>query len=328
MVLTWGMASGCDRGSARERVASEVLERETVPPGGAEREAAAAPAAPAPGVVEVAAGQASGAVVPGSIEDETPNPLGGDEVSEDRLAAWETSCEAGEADACSYLAWYGYVLGEVRGADAARALALFERSCEGGSALGCSNLGYVQMEGLAGSPDLEVALEAFERACALGSGLGCSNLGWYFYGPEAGVRPDPARAMELYAQACEMGVALGCTNLAMNELERESAEGDAAAARALARGCALGSPNACNDLGWYVYTEGRGGTMNPQGAVEVFGWACERGQGNSCASLGAMLLDGILVERDVEQAIILLREGCQRGSEYACERLTGLLGLP
>lgn len=93
---------------------------------------------------------------------------------------------------------------------------------------------------------LTEALSLFLKACDLGSMSGCEGAGLAF---ESGVGtlPDQVRASKLFMRACDMGLGASCKRAA--NLERQDSGRRDSARELLLRGCQLGAPECCHDLG-------------------------------------------------------------------------------
>ena len=71
------------------------------------------------------------------------------------------------------------------------------------------------------------------------------------------------------------------------------------------------------DLVINAYNEYRAG--NHLTALNLYKKECYKGSSTACASVGAMYLDGIGKERDIEKAKRFLHMSCKSGNKYGCE---------
>jgi hypothetical protein len=102
-------------------------------------------------------------------------------------------------------------------------------------------------------------------------------------------------------------------------------QSDQRAAEFFAKGCALGDPKGCGDLG-HALLGGTGVAKDPARAARLVVWACEKGYAFSCWDAGVVLYDGTGVEQDHERAKRVLVAGCSRGNPGACDLQKHLFG--
>jgi uncharacterized protein len=305
-----------------------------------------------------------GAVVAGA-------PVPGNPADCARLLA--EACDAGRAAGC---AAYGRLLDAGAGvpADPARALAYHRRACDAGVADACARAA----SGLAAAGDAARARAALVEGCAVGSGRACRQLA-DATGDAAerarlreracDLRDGPAclaladaeeetggvHALARYERACRAGGARGC--LVAGEARRFGAAGrpDAGGARELlARGCGLGSGEACARLGLLLldaggpgaqegrallsaacpalppkecvaaarrWLGGAGAAAGPDASPSLLDAACADGAREACTRLGRLYQEGMVVAADGARAAALYRVACDADDAGGCTAL-------
>jgi hypothetical protein len=112
------------------------------------------------------------------------------------------------------------------------------------------------------------------------------------------------------AQACEAGEREECYMLGVRKEKRGRFD---EAAVYLKRGCELGQPRACFELGGLLLAGRANAEDSP---ADLFVLGCEGGVAPSCERAGIALRDS-----DAERAVALFRRGCELGSASACSAL-------
>jgi TPR repeat protein len=224
-----------------------------------------------------------------------------DECRERALAAWSDAhddrdlacvartladaCSLGDAPACGFA---GRLWLDGRGvpADVVRGMGMLVRACDDGVALSCM----VALRWLADADHarrvrqgarLRARLDV-EHGCLVDNAEDCFRVGYASYTGRDGFARDPKRAVEAYA-----------------------------------RGCNLGHPYACNNLG-DALAYGEGVARDVRRAAATFGKACHLGEPLGCANYGFMLEHGEGVARDAARARALYRDACTSGEVYGC----------
>ncbi|MEM7295226.1 MAG: tetratricopeptide repeat protein [Pseudomonadota bacterium] len=120
------------------------------------------------------------------------------------------ACASRSPLACNALGWI-YFEGTIVAQDYQAARAAYDASCNAGDAKGCSGLAYFYANGLGGALDYNGARDLYGYACAadVPDLAGCTGLGWMYLGGH-GVGQDQDRARELFDRACEAGDEVGC----------------------------------------------------------------------------------------------------------------------
>ncbi len=211
--------------------------------------------------------------------------------------------------------------------DGPEALDLFARNCDAGFGLSCSNLAdrMRDMPPPADDPVRQVALN--DRACALGDPFGCAAAG-YARETGNGIATDLPGAFALYARACDEGEGYGCLaqGLMLAEGTGVAAADWAQAQQVLARGCTLGSDDACHEraLG-LMYGEdhvGVDGTPEDQAeAAAEFERLCAANHGLACADMGYLTRQGAFFAQDTHRALGFHLRSCALGAGAGCNNL-------
>ncbi len=139
-------------------------------------------------------------------------------------------------------------------------------------------------------PDAKLAAAAapeLELSCRAGDAAACSVLG-VTYELGLGRELDTSMARGLYLKACTANNQRGCVNAANMEIAEKRSAGAVAHAR------------------------------------EMLFTACEAGEPSGCAAMGAQLVKGDGVPRDLEKAGRMFEKGCNGGSAVACFALAEL----
>lgn len=153
-----------------------------------------------------------------------------------------------------------------------------------------------------------------ETACEAGDLTACVTLGTAYR--EGAGRPQSRPVAELlYREACDGGTGAGCLALGNQLLKLDNDSALAEGMRALERGCALGTQEACDRL--TQIAEDHRAAAEDQRQLET---QCTAGNPESCSLLiGRYAIDG---EEELPPAIAdALRAGCRAGSAHACHRL-------
>ena len=137
------------------------------------------------------------------------------EPDRDPARAWalyQKACERGSGMACSTAA-KAYQAGErvpraptQAGRLLARTLTILQRDCDAGNPRACGQAGWLQERGFGGAKDGTAALRDFEAGCAGNDGPSCFNLAVARRAANAG---DPTVAA-LLAKGCELGSREAC----------------------------------------------------------------------------------------------------------------------
>lgn len=246
--------------------------------------------------------------------------------------------------------------------DKPQALALYQRACAGGLALGCNNVGSLYAAGEAGlAKDPKKAFELFKQACTAGDALGCANQGSAYltargvekddtqvfalyqrsftlnpwvgaryvgdaYRNSWGAAKDEAKAAAYYKQGCDALDAEACTSLATAYSEGRGVPKDLAKSNELlASACEGASVAGCATLGWRLLTGTSVPAKDEARARRLFQDGCELGDEESCVSIGDMYEKGVGAAQDLQKALTLYRESCNRGGGRACFRVAYML---
>ncbi|MEO0881197.1 MAG: TIR domain-containing protein [Pseudomonadota bacterium] len=233
---------------------------------------------------------------------------------------YQESCDLGGMLGCKNLGGM-YENGRGVDKDEFRAFDLYQQSCDGGEPEGCINLGVMYENGRAVEQDYDRAVDFYRDACDGGEALGCRNLGW-MYDNGRGVEEDELLAVDLYGQSCDGGDMGGCTNLGvMYEYGRGVDADPAYGAELYEIGCDGGDMLGCTNLG-IMYANGTGVDQDDSKAIEYYKIGCKGDDAKGCSALGNWTylgLGGLTVNK--EEGIRLLRQGCDGGEQWGCDKL-------
>jgi uncharacterized protein len=126
--------------------------------------------------------------------------------------------------------------------------------------------------------------------------------------------------------ACEAGDDRACHAFAVKLQKGEFILQDRPRAAAIFdTSCSEGVGESCGSLGNMVL-EGQGGTKRDTArAVDLFRQGCNRGGMNACGRLGVAYRTGTVVPRDPPQAVALFRQACDGGDKASCALLGEML---
>lgn len=191
-----------------------------------------------------------------------------------------------------------------------------------------------------GKPAEEIAREtatadAAEAACNAVQMAGCSDLGWAYHRGEG--RPQNRPVAELvYRKACAAAEASACYRLGRlldsvnNDDDERRAADEYEAAVMIARGCRLGSLEAC-DAEADDLAAGTLGEADPAAAEALRRRNCEAGWQASCRTLADLLFGSDRSDADKAEGRALLDRLCRAGDRYACNdaerHWTGIEGI-
>ena len=245
--------------------------------------------------------------------------------------AWtmlEAACQRQEATGCLLLA-----ARPDREAD--WPVALLTDGCAAYSAESCGRLGDLYAQGQGVVQDAALAGQFHAVACQEGFAPACEQTS------------EAESVADFHRLRCERGDASGCQTLGRSLMD----EAPQRAQQTLSEGCGLGGQPACVDLGWLEFA-----SENFETAEELWAEACESDTASGCAGLGWLMrngggrksdlagaadcdlkacaldvrecqtaawlsLRGLGIERDVDQAVDWIRQGCEAGDQAACTDL-------
>jgi TPR repeat protein len=257
------------------------------------------------------------------------------------LALFERGCARGQASDCMWLA-AATADGLGRPADDKAALALDRRACALGSAGGCYRLSAAYYTGKGVAPDdaqgdqvLEDAcargladscvylasvreqdgdkrmLVAYERACAAGAVGGCSRAAELHHLAHHPV----AQALPFEIRACLLRDAGSCARVGALGWEHQAGVSDDEGVHAAARGCKLGSVEACFVTARFLGAA-RGVPLDVEHSRDMMARACAANWGPACAE--AAFTDHFRrIGTSVEHAK-LAQHACELGAARGC----------
>ena len=225
----------------------------------------------------------------------------------------DRACDLGSADACGDIGQL-VLLGGGTNKDPQRAGQLLRRGCERGSPEACVALSIARGAGMLGPPDPVEAMTIAKQTCENQGDRYCAQVGRN-YSLGIGAPRDPKMVRVYYERACTFGDAEACEGLAGLRIPGEPVDPEAAA-RTYDRACMLGSASACRRRGTRALKAGELAR-----AFEAFELACGLSDGELCADLAGMYLDGVHVAPDPARGTKLLVDNCDNGMQLACHAL-------
>jgi hypothetical protein len=150
--------------------------------------------------------------------------------------------------------------------------------------------------------------------------------------PLAGMGPGPVRAATPAGLAsldarCARGYGVACRDLGRARLAGEAEPDDRLAAALLMKGCEIGDPGACGDLG-VLHALGRGVPQSDDRAAALSRRACEQGSALACANHGVLSAEGaaaaeggLAPSEDGGRILRGFRLACDAGAPEGCVNL-------
>ncbi len=238
---------------------------------------------------------------------------------------YQRACDDGELNGCTQL---GQMVERGRGGwvkDEPAAVALYKRACDGSELSGCVALANAYLRGKGGlSRDAVRAVELYGRSCDGGELTGCARLASMTAKGKGGIAKNEKRAFALNKKACDGGALYGCANLGQMYLAGDAGlTKDEREGRALLeRSCKGGSAMGCLKLARFGLSSGK---LPPKRVATLMNNACEQGEPDGCAGLGALQEENSEgAEQDLERAAALYQRACSEGSMRGCTNLANL----
>jgi TPR repeat protein len=160
-------------------------------------------------------------------------------------------------------------------------------------------------------------LPMLDYACAEGSAGACQNLSTVL---RSGQFPEDAAVAHVAAKrGCELGSPGACVDLGVDEsMGLGGATQDFAAAKEhFNTACESGIAMGCRYIG-VLYHEGTLGSPDPTEAMKWFTTACEMSDPESCFNAGALIINGLLGDVDLQAAAGFMTRGCELGDQDSC----------
>ena len=231
-----------------------------------------------------------------------------------------TQCDAGNAGACSALAYQ--LRDEKKFREAAP---LLRRACDEGNSEACNGIGYAHYTAEGVDWDVTAAMTAYEKACSLGLPVGCANMGELaFYG--IGVAQDYVKSLEYYQQSCTPTDPVGCARVGHFYEKGFGVDVDLVRAeKEYKRGCETGylPAEACRWLAEMYRSSGKGTSSEIAKLTQkAQDYAKEIAATNPYGKLllGLMYRDGFSVVKDPQKATELFQEACEGYDPVGCMR--------
>lgn len=202
-------------------------------------------------------------------------------------------------------------------------VATLEQECASKVQRGCVVLAQVLIEG---RPTLRVdsvrAASLYNAACDAGEPTGCHGVAVTRYHGIGGVEKDEGGAKAQLARYCANGVGISCGVLGRFVSDAGRLEDGAPYYE---RGCTLGDPRSCNNLGFVRFK-----VPSLQADIaeirRAFGDACDQLYGDGCNNLAQLRLGADRTQPpDTSLALSLLARSCFAFNAEGCKQLDGLL---
>ncbi|HEY1957673.1 MAG TPA: serine/threonine-protein kinase [Polyangiaceae bacterium] len=159
-----------------------------------------------------------------------------------------------------------------------------------------------------------------ERACENGDRDACFDVAWRFDEGNDGVAKDYAVAAKYYERGCNLGNPDACNNLGVDYENGYGVTRSLPRARSLyGQGCDGKNARGCRNLALLYQHGGDGGIPHDLGkALALFTRGCDLEDGTSCNNLGWMYEDGQGTPKDLKKAANLYGLACDHGFLYGC----------
>ena len=209
-------------------------------------------------------------------------------ANDDAVDLLRLACELGDADGCFLLA--------LKLGNTPEGAAAYESSCDGGNALACTNLGWMYQNGAGVTMDGDAAVRLYKRGCrgTICTGpnnLGCVNVARLLRDGTI-VQRDDREALRILRDVCDRtpkstedgeAISRACSLAGTTILFGKDMVRDVEAALALLeKGCDAGDPFGCFNLAT-IYDHGTDVPQDEPRAGRYYIRACERGDAEACS---------------------------------------------
>lgn len=220
---------------------------------------------------------------------------------------YDAACLAGQATGCYRHGWLAAGGSGGVTQDDEFAKKMLRDACGKGSAAACDYLAHAY---LTADSDADEARKLYERACKDGNGTACVDFAFLYATGTGGVARDDAKATPLFVKGCDLGDPSGCYNVGlMYEYGRGVKADFGVAYAAYVEGCEGGFPKSCENLA-LLYENGRGVPQSHERAVALYRRACTDGPGGEADSEGCVNLAQAI--DDPKESVRLLAMVCDR----------------
>ncbi|HEU5058585.1 MAG TPA: hypothetical protein VFU21_18760 [Kofleriaceae bacterium] len=233
-----------------------------------------------------------------------------DEYKAKAKAAWQAACDGSEPRWCTNVA---YLLREEdEKGNRERALALDQRTCDARVLVGCTEA--VRDRFALGRIGATAMVDELDRLCRAGEPTACTAAGSALVSGSQGVAADATRGMALVVRGCEIGDKQACALAGVEHASGQLVTQNAAAAdRYLTKACDHAMGAACM---WIARDRVTRGEVEVGAAFARR--ACQMGEREACAALGALYLEGRGVAKDEAAGERWTTESCRMGYPPAC----------
>jgi hypothetical protein len=245
------------------------------------------------------------------------------------------ACSLGDARACGFAGrlWLNRATRDGRvawnGPDAERAVQNLLSACDGGFELACwvgvrwlTNP--MHSRELRSAADLKTRFEA-EGGCLLGIAEECYRVGVEYYFGRGSLPRDRTRAVRAYGRGCDLGDPSACNNLGDALAYGEGTERDVTrAAATFEKACHLGYALGCANLG-YMAEHGEGVASDTARARALYHVACVSGDVYGCLHAEMLAAQDAGAPRDPTLALAHFGRACEKGANAKACAFVGLL---
>jgi len=205
------------------------------------------------------------------------------------LEYYKKGCDGDYAWSCNKLGdiyYYGYNSVKI---NYSTSFPLFKKACDLGNSSACYSVGFAYHVGDGVKVNHKMAIPFYLKACEDDEMAACTNLG-VLYRVGKGVEVDEHRALEFYEKACKSDKEeiVACSSMAWLYISGKQVKHDYKKARVFSKkACNEGDPLGCRLLG-YLNSKGLGGEKNIKKAIELYTFACEKKDAQSCKNLSVL----------------------------------------
>jgi TPR repeat protein len=168
-------------------------------------------------------------------------------------------------------------------------------------------------------PQLADRLELLEANCAASNASTCVEIGRLYEAGAGGLPRDLRRAERGYARGCSLGSGEACRHLERLVEADDTTPPDLGMVEATLRAaCERGTSDACVGLAT-MHLQAIGVPEAPEQARKLLARACDANNGVACMRLGLILV-AFPQEMDLDPGLRLLERGCALGTQLSCVR--------
>ena len=226
------------------------------------------------------------------------------------FSLWKKTADLGDAEGLFHVGVF-YGTGDVVGQDYIKSIQYLQQSADQGYADALYQLGVYKMYGFGCVVDWNDALKYCEAAASKGHADAANEAGYIYDRGEHGVRKDDLKAFRWFLKAAELGhtEAIRYVIRAYHDGIVEDKDGEKYLYW-VEKGLQLEIPEVCLQAGFYMYQE-----EEYELAFELLSEASDAGLTSPNHILAIMLIKGLGVASDIDEAIEYLCDGANSGDE-------------